>query len=268
MKETVASLLLFLVTVSSSANAFVTQSGHQQTTFLQSKVMASSSRLYESLVLDGKSIDKAIEPTNNMLLVKTVEVQDTTSGGIVLTGRQKIERKEGAVVAVGPGRHNGETGVHFPLPFSVGDNVLYQDYTGTELDYNGAKHLLLSDNDILVKFDSGDPTDSIENAQVLYDGVLVKIQKSDVEQSASGILISRTVAKKGGGPKSSVGEVVKVGPGRKAFNGVLMEMDVSVGDFIKFRDFASNVVQLSVKEAEEENVEFAVVRMTDILAKF
>uniref|UniRef100_A0A6S8ZAI7 20 kDa chaperonin, chloroplastic n=1 Tax=Ditylum brightwellii TaxID=49249 RepID=A0A6S8ZAI7_9STRA len=265
MKGTFASLLLSLI--SASSDAFVTPAGNQRSFLLSTITSSSSSRIYESLILDGKPIEKPLEPTNNMLLVKNVEVQDTTSGGIVLTGRQKIVRKEGTVVATGPGRYNSETGVHFPLPVSVGDSVLYADYVGSELEYNGAKHMLISDNDILVTFNAGDTTDSIANANVLYDAVLVKIKKSDIEESSSGILISRTIVKKGG-TKSSVGEVVKVGPGRKAFNGVLMEMDVSVGDFIKFRDFASNVVKLDVKEAEAENVEFAVVRMTDILAKF
>jgi len=60
---------------------------------------------------------------------------------------------------------------------------------------------------------------------------------------------------------SSIGEVLSVGPGKYAFNGELMEMDIQVGDMVKFRDFATQEVDISGEEC-------AVLKMTDLIAKF
>jgi len=91
---------------------------------------------------------------------------------------------------------------------------------------------------------------------VTGDSVLVRVEGAE-EETASGLVI--TAMKKG--QKPSTGEVVKVGPGRMATNGEMMAMDVDCGDMVKFRDFAGTEVII-------EGEEFAVVRMTDVLAKF
>lgn len=141
------------------------------------------------------------------------------------------------------------------MPVTAGDGVVYGKFTGTEIDYEDAKHTLIQDDDILVKF--GQEALTLENADVVSDNVLIKIEDNE-EETASGLLIAAT-AKKGG--KSSMGEVVKVGPGRMASNGSVMTVDISVGDMVKFRDFAGNEVDI-------EDGEYSVVKMTDILAKF
>jgi chaperonin GroES len=159
-------------------------------------------------------------------------------------------------VAVGEGRINTETGFVSPMPVGVGDGVCFGKFTGEEVTYNGANHHLIRDDDILVKFPAGTER-TLENAEVIWDSVLVKVEKKKVEESG-GILIAKTVKK---AFKSSVGEVLKVGPGRYAFNGVLMENDVSPGDMVKFRDFAA-------QEVEIDGMEYSVVKMIDLLAKF
>ena len=141
------------------------------------------------------------------------------------------------------------------MPVAAGEGVVYGKYDGTEIDYEGGRHTLIRDDDILVKF-SGDKL-TLESADVVSDNVLVKVDASE-EETASGLVIAAT-AKKGGKP--STGEVVKVGPGRMAANGEIMTVDIGVGDMVKFRDFAGNEVKI-------EGDEYAVVRMTDILAKF
>jgi chaperonin GroES len=141
------------------------------------------------------------------------------------------------------------------MPVVAGEGVVYGKYDGTEIDYENAKHALIQDTDILVKF-TGDKL-TLEAADVVSDNVLVKVDAKE-EETASGLVIAAT-AKKGGRP--STGEVVKVGPGRMAANGEIMTVDIGVGDFVKFRDFAGNEVKIG-------NDEYAVVRMTDILAKF
>lgn len=142
------------------------------------------------------------------------------------------------------------------MPISIGDSVSFGQFDGEQVTYNGATHTLLRDDDILVKFPAGsEPT--LENAEVIWDNVLVKVEEVD-EMESGGILIAATVKKSA---TSSIGEVVKVGPGRLAFNGVLMEMDVAPGDMVKFRDFAAQEVEINGEE-------YAVVRMNDLLAKF
>ena len=173
-----------------------------------------------------------------------------------LLPKSKITKTEGRVVSTGPGRTNLETGFQYPMPVSVGEGVVYGKFDGEEIQYNGAKHAIIRDDDVLVKFPAGEDL-TMDNVEVLSDSVLVKVVKKE-EEEVGGILIAKTVKKTS---ISSIGEVVKVGPGRNAFNGVLMEVDVEVGDMVKYRDFAA-------QEVDIQKEEFAVLRMTDLLAKF
>ena len=142
------------------------------------------------------------------------------------------------------------------MPVTPGEHVVYGKYDGTEIDYDGEKHALIRDEDILVKW-SGEKLTN-DNAEVVSDNVLVRVTDSKDGETASGLVIAATVEK---GKKPSTGEVVKVGPGRMASNGEIMKVDISEGDMVKFRDFAGNEVMI-------EGEEYSVVRMPDILAKF
>jgi len=214
----------------------------------------STSKTALGLKLEGRNIEGVLAPTNNFVLVKIAEVEDTTKGGIVLTGSAKITKTEGIVISVGPGKTHQESGILFPMPVIPGDGVVYGKYDGTEIDYDGAKHTLIRDDDVLVKFDE---TLSMDTVDVTSDNVLVRCDASE-EETSSGLVIAASSTK---GSKPSTGEVVKVGPGKMASNGEIMTVDIDVGDLVKFRDFAGNEVII-------EGEEFAVVRMTDILAKF
>ena len=141
------------------------------------------------------------------------------------------------------------------MPVVAGEGVVYGQYDGTELDYEGEKHTLIRDDDILVKY-SGDKL-SFESVDVASDNVLVKTESNE-DTTSSGLVIAATSKK---GAKPSTGEVVKVGPGRMASDGEIMTVDMGVGDLVKFRDFAGNEVII-------DGVEYTVVRMTDILARF
>merc|ERR1712232_555610 len=124
----------------------------------------------------------------------------------------------------------------FPMNGRVGETAMYGKFDGTEVNYNGMKHILIQDEDVLVKFNSAEEL-TLDKAQVLNDSVLIKINKDKELTSSSGdILIASTTKKK----KVTIGEVVKVGPGRVASNGTLMPVDVEEGDMVKFRDFATS----------------------------
>ena len=206
--------------------------------------------------IDGRSIDGGtVDPTNNFILLKVADAIDETAGGILLTGKAKVKKTEGQVVAVGPGKTHPETGALFDMPVDPGDSVVYGKYDGTAIDIDGGVHTLIRDDDVLVKF-TGDSL-SMDTVSVVRDAVLVYVETKETATDG-GILIAQSSNKDN---KPSTGKVVKVGPGRFATNGERMEMEVAEGDFVKFRDFAGN-------EVEIEGEEYSVVRMTDILAKF
>mmetsp|Transcript_9763 Transcript_9763/g.20719 ORF Transcript_9763/g.20719 Transcript_9763/m.20719 type:complete len:266 (-) Transcript_9763:1559-2356(-) len=247
------------------ASAFVTQSSSAPAIAVSSPPAASSptrrlAPLREAVVatLDGKDIDNEFTPINNYMLVKVAEAKEQSDGGIILTGKQKLTKSEGKVVSVGPGRIYEDSGVYIPMPVKAGESVVYSKYGGTELDYNGKKHLLISDIDVMCKFQGDELT--LEGADVIYDNVLVRVEEKNEDASVGGILLAKSSAKTRS-TKPTTGEVVKVGPGRTAINGELMEMDVEVGDFIKFRDFSGEKIEIDDKS-------YSVVRMNDILAKF
>jgi len=212
--------------------------------------------LHAATTLEGRKIDGEVTPLNNFVLVKKAEAQDQTEGGILLTGKAKIQKTEGTVVAVGPGRTHQDSGIVFDMPVSVGDGVVYGKYDGTEIDLDGAAHTLIRDDDVLLKFSSDKLT--LDTAEVTRDNVLVYAEASE-EATEGGILIAKS--SKSGDSRPSTGQVVKVGPGKMASNGELMPMEVDVDDQVKFRDFAGNEVEIDGKE-------YCVVKMSDILAKF
>lgn len=212
------------------------------------------SRCYAG-TLNGKAIDGAFTPVNNMVLIKLDAKKEETAGGLLLSNKVKVKKNEGTVVAAGTGKINQETGFKIDMPVESGEKVVYGAYSGSQVNYNGNEHVLIQDSDILVKY-TGEEL-NMETAMMLRDNVMVKVEVKEEEQT-SGILLAKSSK---GKAKPTLGEVVKVGPGRFAMNGKLMEMDVEDGDMVRFRDFAGNTVVI-------EDEEYSVVRMNDILAKF
>ena len=205
--------------------------------------------------LDGRPIAGPVAPLNNFLLVKKKEAVDKTQGGILLTGKAKIVKTEGTVVAVGPGRVHHESGILIEMPVEKDEGVVYGKFDGTEIDLDGEKHVLIRDDDILVKFKGSELT--LETVETVRDNILVSVNTEE-EETEGGILIAASSKKE---KRPSTGEVVKVGPGKMASNGEIMPMEVAIGDMVKFRDFAGN-------EVEIEGKEYSVVKMADVLAKF
>ncbi|HEX67806.1 MAG TPA: co-chaperone GroES [bacterium] len=89
-----------------------------------------------------------IEPLGDRVLVKPMEAEEKTKGGIVLPDTAKEKPQQGEVVAVGKGKtlENGETK---PLAVKVGDKVLYGKYAGTEVTIDGEEYLIIREDDIL-----------------------------------------------------------------------------------------------------------------------
>lgn len=90
----------------------------------------------------------AIKPLGDRVLVKPLEAEEKTKGGIVLPDTAKEKPQQGRVEEVGSGRISEEGKVK-PLEVKKGQKVLYGKYSGTEITYNGQDFLILKEEDIL-----------------------------------------------------------------------------------------------------------------------
>ena len=89
-----------------------------------------------------------IRPLNDRILVKRLEGEERTAGGIIIPDSAKEKPAEGEVVAVGPGKLN-EAGARVAMDVAVGDRVLFSKYGGTEVKLDGEDFLIMREDDIL-----------------------------------------------------------------------------------------------------------------------
>jgi chaperonin GroES len=93
-----------------------------------------------------------LKPLGDRLLVKPLEEEEVTAGGIVLPETAKEKPQKGKVLAVGPGSRD-DSGNRVPMDVSEGDKVLFAKYGGTEIKIDGDKLLILRESDILALID-------------------------------------------------------------------------------------------------------------------
>ena len=89
-----------------------------------------------------------LKPLGDRSIIEKTEKAQTTASGIVLTDSAKEQSNEGKVVAVGPGKRL-EDGTRLTVDVSVGDQVVYQQYAGTEVKRDKETYIILSEDDIL-----------------------------------------------------------------------------------------------------------------------
>ncbi|MBW1749601.1 MAG: co-chaperone GroES [Deltaproteobacteria bacterium] len=89
-----------------------------------------------------------IRPLNDRILVKRLEEEETTAGGIIIPDSAKEKPAEGEIVAVGPGKMN-DAGERAAMDVKVGDRVLFSKYGGTDIKYDGDDFLIMREDDIL-----------------------------------------------------------------------------------------------------------------------
>lgn len=89
-----------------------------------------------------------IRPLNDRLLVKRLEEEERTAGGIIIPDSAKEKPVEGKVVAVGPGKLN-DKGDRVALQVKEGDRVLFSKYGGTDVKLDGDNYLIMREDDIL-----------------------------------------------------------------------------------------------------------------------
>ncbi len=90
-----------------------------------------------------------LKPLGDRVVVKPLEEEERTKGGIVLPDTAKEKPQHGEVLAVGPGEWDEKGGKRIPLDVKVGDRVLYAKYAGTEVKTDDGEILILRANDIL-----------------------------------------------------------------------------------------------------------------------
>ena len=91
-----------------------------------------------------------LQPLADRLVVKPIEREEVTKGGIVLPDTARERPQEGKVIAVGPGRKS-EDGKLIPMDIKVGDVVVYAKYGGTEIKIEDEELIILRESDILAK---------------------------------------------------------------------------------------------------------------------
>src|ERR687890_460292 len=90
----------------------------------------------------------AFRPLGDPVLVRRVEEEEKTRGGIIIPDTAKEKPQEGEVVAVGPGARD-ETGKVQPLDVKAGDRVLFGKWSGTEVRIDGQDLLIMKESDIM-----------------------------------------------------------------------------------------------------------------------
>jgi len=84
-----------------------------------------------------------IKPLADRVLVEPAPAEEKTAAGIIIPDTAKEKPQKGTVVAVGPGKKDE------PMTVSVGDNVLYGKYAGTEITIDGVNYLIMRESDIV-----------------------------------------------------------------------------------------------------------------------
>ncbi len=88
-----------------------------------------------------------VRPLNDRIVVKGIQEEERSRGGIIIPDTAKEKPQQGKVVAVGQGRR--EDGKLIPLDVKAGDKVLFGKYAGTEIKIDGEEHLILREDDVL-----------------------------------------------------------------------------------------------------------------------
>ncbi len=89
-----------------------------------------------------------IRPLQDRVIVKRIEEEEKTAGGIIIPDTAKEKPQEGKVVAVGKGKANDD-GKVTPLDVKVNDRVLFGKYAGSEINLDGEEHIIMREDDIL-----------------------------------------------------------------------------------------------------------------------
>ena len=87
-------------------------------------------------------------PLHDRVVVKRVDAEEKTKGGIIIPDTAKVKPQEGEVIAAGPGGRD-ESGKLVPLDLKVGDRILFGKWSGTEIKLDGEDVLIMKESDVM-----------------------------------------------------------------------------------------------------------------------
>jgi chaperonin GroES len=89
-----------------------------------------------------------LKPLNDRIVVRQADAEEKTKSGILLPDAAKEKPTKGKVIAVGPGKLS-DKGARMEIGLRVGDSVYYGKYSGTEVEIDGIKYVILRESDVL-----------------------------------------------------------------------------------------------------------------------
>jgi len=87
-------------------------------------------------------------PLHDRVVVKRIEAEEKSTGGIIIPDTAKEKPSQGEVIAVGPGGRD-EAGKLIPLDVKVGDRILFGKWSGTEVKIDGIEYLIMKESDVM-----------------------------------------------------------------------------------------------------------------------
>lgn len=90
----------------------------------------------------------ALRPLHDRILIRRIDAEEKTAGGIIIPDTAKEKPQEGEVVAVGPGARD-ESGKRIPLDVKAGDRILFGKWSGTEIVLDGEDLLIMKESDVV-----------------------------------------------------------------------------------------------------------------------
>ncbi|XP_020227532.1 20 kDa chaperonin, chloroplastic isoform X2 [Cajanus cajan] len=190
----------------------------------------------------------SVKPLGDRVLVKIKDAEEKTEGGILLPTTAQSKPQAGEVVSVGDGKSIGNSKVDIDV--KTGAQVVYSKYAGTEVEFNGSKHLILKDDDIIGILE----TDEVKDLKPLNDRLLIKVAEAD-EKTAGGLLLTEATKE-----KPSIGTVIAVGPGPLDEEGNRKSLSITPGNTVLYSKYAGN----DFKGKDGSN--YIALRATDVIA--
>jgi chaperonin GroES len=92
--------------------------------------------------------DMKFRPLHDRILVRRIEAEEKTAGGIIIPDTAKEKPQEGEVIAAGPGARD-ESGKLVPLDVKAGDRILFGKWSGTEIKLRGEDLLIMKESDVM-----------------------------------------------------------------------------------------------------------------------
>ncbi|KAL2977977.1 hypothetical protein AAZX31_13G095300 [Glycine max] len=175
-----------------------------------------------------------VKPLGDRVLVKIKDAEEKTAGGILLPATAQGKPQGGEVVAVGDGKSVGKSKVDVSV--KTGLQVVYSKYAGTEVEFNGSKHLILKDDDIVGILE----TDEVAEAD---------------EKTAGGLLLTEATKE-----KPSIGTVIAVGPGPLDEEGNRKPLSVVPGNTVLYSKYAGNDFK------GKDGSDYIALRASDVMA--